>query len=212
MSTAHLAATLAMLWSLPSWAADAWEVVKESPIKVRTRDRAGSNVKEYWAEGEIAAPAYFVQETLLDSESHPRVFPYLEEVKKLGPPAADGTFETYTLSNPPLVARRDYVVKVTVDSRVEPNGQGHYRASWVAVDGRLPEKKGVVRLKIVEGSWELFPLGPAKCRAVYRFALDPAGSVPGFAKDLTNRKAINETYEVLEAEANRRAQKAAKQR
>ena len=44
---------------------------------------------------------------------------------------------------------------------------------WKVVDAGVPERKGVVRLKHNEGTWQVTPKGENKTHIVYKFSVDP---------------------------------------
>ncbi len=48
----------------------AWNVVSTSPITIKTRDVAGKPVREFWAEGEIAAPVKDIEDALMQDCTH----------------------------------------------------------------------------------------------------------------------------------------------
>lgn len=197
---------LALLAGSLAFAEAPWETVSQDPYTIRTRPREGSEVNEYWAEGELDAPLARIQEVLLDSEAHPKVFDYIKQVKRVVPPDERGSYVVYTLTEAPLVDRRDYVIRVWVDSKAAPDGSGEFKSRWQTVPTDLPTRAGVVRMKLVEGSWHVTQRPDGKCHAVYRFALDAGGWVPSFAKDIANRKGVAGAMRALEKEARRRAE------
>jgi hypothetical protein len=183
-----------------------WEIAATGPITVKTKASATSRVKEIWAEGEIAAPVQDIQSTVMDPESFPKFMPYVVEASKIGSPEVDGGQVVYTRLELPLVASRDYVLKVYLERSVAPDGGGEFRNRWIAVPDRLPERARTVRLKINDGSWHVTSRGDGrKSWAVYRFAVDPGGWIPAFVANLGNKSGVLETFEAVEREAQRRA-------
>jgi hypothetical protein len=183
-----------------------WETVATGTITVKSRARAGSAMKDIWAEGEIDAPLAEVQGTLVDPENFPKFMPYVKESRTIGKPEADGSVFVYTKLDFPVVASRDYIVKVTVEEGVKPDGTGAFRQRWVAVPDKTPERKGVVRLKLNEGTWHITPRGESKCYAIYKFTTDPGGWIPNFAIDMGNKTGVTDTFKAVEKEAKRRVE------
>jgi NAD(P)-dependent dehydrogenase (short-subunit alcohol dehydrogenase family)/fatty acid desaturase len=184
-----------------------WETVVHGPITVKTRPRAGTHVNEYWVEGELNAPLVDVQEALTDPQSFPRFMPYVKEARVIGATEPDGSTYVYTkLDFPIFVASRDYVVRVAVDEGVRSDGGGAFRQRWVAAASRLPERSGVVRIKLIEGSWHIVARGDDRVFAVHRFAVDPGGRLPAFSVDLGNRSGTIELFRAVEKDARRRCE------
>src|SRR5688500_1937076 len=73
-----------------------WETVATGDITVKSRARAGTPIKEIWAEGVIDAPVQDVQATLMNPERFPKFMPYVKEARKVGNPEADGSEYVYT--------------------------------------------------------------------------------------------------------------------
>lgn len=194
-----------------------WETVAKGPITVKARSKPGSPVKEIWAEGEIAAPVQDIQSAVMDPDRFPAFMPYVKEARIVGQPEPDGSRLVYTRLELPMVASRDYVLKVYLVKGVDAEGGGEFRNKWVAVADRLPKRHNVVRLKINEGSWHITPVGDgSKSWAVYRFSVDPGGWIPAFAADMGNKSGVSDVYKAVEKEAQRRTAdrkaEAAKQR
>src|SRR4051812_36446858 len=57
-----------------------------------------------------------------------------------------------------------------------------------------PEKKGVMRVKICEGSWRLEPEGSAKTLATYFLYTDSGGSLPAFIDNRVSLTGIRRLF------------------
>ncbi|HZN94871.1 MAG TPA: SRPBCC family protein [Myxococcales bacterium] len=182
-----------------------WNTVSTRPIIVRTRAHPGTQVKEVWATGLLAAPPEFVQDTLLDGESFPRFMPYVKEVRNLPVPTKDGSWFAYQRVVPPLVAARDSVFHVWLEESLAPDGSGVFRNRWEAVPGMVPSVPGVVRTLLSTGSWEVRPGKAGGSRVSYRFLVDPGGNIPSWVADMGNRTGLAEVFIALETEAQRRS-------
>lgn len=90
-----------------------------------------------------------------------------------------------------VVAARDVVVRVRGVS--DPTGE--HSCSWNEVDGRVAERKGVVRMPVLRGGWRIEPLAEMQSRVVYQFSAKPGGSIPGW---LVRRGAVNALPDVIE--------------
>lgn len=197
-------ALLCVPLALPARADEpAWEVVVKGPITVKNRDRAGSDVKEVWAEGEIAAPVREIQQTLMTPDNFKNFMPYLRVSRTLTK-EADGSVVVYTELALPIVTSRDYVVQVWLDEGVQPDGGGAFRNHWTALKNRLPERANLIRVKVNDGSWYVTPTGNGGTSwVVYKFAADPGGLVPSFAANYGNGRGVPETFKAVEKEALR---------
>lgn len=196
------------LFALPARAEEQdWTVVAEGPITVKTRKIPGTGELEIWAEGEIDAPVLDAQAALMDTEQYQRFMKHITESRYLGDPEPDGSRYAYTLLDLPVVSPRDYVIRLYVDQTIAEDGTGEFRNHWAASPEKIPERDGVVRVRVNSGGWRLTPLaGGAKVWGVYRFRVDPGGYLPAFAADLGNRRGVTGTFRSLEWEARRRAE------
>ncbi len=170
---------------------------------MKARPRTDSSVFEIWAEADLAAPVQDIQETLTTMERFEHFMPYVKSAKEVSR-EPDGSIYTYTELGFPIISDRDYVVQVWLDEGVKPDGSGAYRTHWVAAHDKLPEKSGIVRVKVNEGSWVVTAKDDHTSHVVYRFAADPGGMLPTWAKNIGNRRGVSGTLEAIEKEAQRR--------
>ncbi len=181
-----------------------WEVVSSGAVTVKSRAREGSAIKEVMAEGEMNVDARDLQAAILDAEGYTRFMPYVKESRYLGKAQPDGGGYVYTRLELPFVSSRDYVLKVSVQKRVNPDGSGVFSNSWTAEPDRIPSRSNVTRLRLCEGAWEVTSLGNGKSRVAYRSAVDPGGWVPAFAAESASKKGVLDTFSAMEREAKRR--------
>lgn len=184
-------------------AAEEWETVLEEPYLVKTRDVPGSEVKEYRVEGKLRASVADLQAALSDASHFPKFMPHVKEARVLK--TAGAVDFVYVRVSPPVGGSRDYVSEVQLLESVNSDGEGRFRQKWRANPDYLPERSGIIRLRINEGSWDISPSGDGMSAVVYRFRVDPGGWVPGFVRELANRQAIPDTLQAIEREAQRRA-------
>jgi len=197
---------LALAAAAPALADEGWRIAAKGPVLVKTRPVPGSAVQEIWAEGDLRASVRDLQDTLLDSESFPRFMPYTKETRRVGAPDEDGAFCVYARVAPPVVANRDYVVKVRVERSVDADGAGWFQNRWITTQGQVAPVSGVVRMEINEGGWTVTPAGEGKSHVVYRFRIDPGGWIPPFLADLGNQSGVPDVFRAIEREAQRRAE------
>lgn len=189
----------ALLWAGAASAEDKWETVLSGPLTVKVRVLEGG-VQEVLAEGEMSADLQAIATALQDPESYPRWMPHVKDCRKLGTPEPDGSQLLYTQVVPPIVSARDYITRVRAQG-----SDTAFRQSWVAVNDKLPVRRGITRITRTEGSWTLSARGEGRTWAVYRFVVDPGGWIPGFVRDAANRQAVPDAFRAVEKEARRRA-------
>lgn len=194
-----------LLSALAPAADNKWETQRTDPILVKTRARPGSDVKEVWAEGIIAATPIDIQNTITDVDRFPKFMAYMTVSKFVGGTDEDGARYTYAKLDLPVIAARDFVHKTYIDRDAARDPQGVFANHWFAVPDKIPEVKGVVRLKISEGSWQITPLPDGKSHVVYKLCVDPGGAIPAFAANKANADGLTDTFKNIEKEAQRRA-------
>lgn len=194
-----------LLSALAPAADNKWETQRTDPILVKTRARPGSDVKEVWAEGIIAATPIDIQNTITDVDRFPKFMAYMTVSKFVGGTDEDGARYTYAKLDLPVIAPRDFVHKTYIDRDAARDPQGVFANHWFAVPDKIPELKGVVRLKISEGSWQITPLPDGKSHVVYKLCVDPGGAIPAFAANKANADGLTDTFKNIEKEAQRRA-------
>lgn len=181
-------------------AAPEWKTVETKPITIKVRERADGKGNDVWAEGTLKADARDVQEAMVDQPSFKEWMPYVKE-SRLVTRAADGSRMTYTRLDLPIVSSRDYVCQVVDDELLAADGSGHFRQHWWAVPDALPKREGVVRLPRNEGSWDVTSKGEGTSYAVYKFSVDPGGSLPGFLKNMGQKGGVLDTWKAVEKRA-----------
>jgi hypothetical protein len=188
-------------------AAEEWETVEDDEVVIKVRPRADGVGKEIWAETDLEASAYDIQTALIDAGSFRLFMPYVKE-SRIVSTSEDGSRVAYAKINPPVVSSRDYVLHVREEKTVSEDGTGEFLQRWKTVEGAVPVREGVVRLKHNEGSWHVTPKGEGKAHVVYRFSVDPGGSLPGWLANMGQSDAVEDTLEAVEE----RAQKLGKER
>ncbi|MCX0165169.1 START domain-containing protein, partial [Escherichia coli] len=122
-SGAALSACVLGLAAGAAHAEEAWKTVAEKPYVVKVRARPGSEAKDVWAEGELAASAADVQAVLRDVDAYRRWMPYVKEARILKDLPDEGQL-TYTKLDLPVVSSRDYICNVVLESKLAEDGSG----------------------------------------------------------------------------------------
>lgn len=190
-------------------AADEWETVEDEDALIKVRPRADGNGKEVWSEKDVEANVHDVQAALADPASFRLWMPYVKESRVVST-NEDGSRVAYARLDLPVVDDRDYVISVVEEKKLSEDGKGEYVQRWKVVDGGggVPERKGVVRLKYNEGIWQVTSKGENKTHIVYRFSVDPGGSIPSWLASFGQKDGVMETLGAVE----KRAQKLAEER
>ena len=202
-----------MLVSAAAFADDSgeWKTVLQGPVVIKNREIAGSNIKEVWAESDLDASLFSIQGSLLDINSYRGWMPYVKESRGVGEKQTDGSFYSYIMLDLPVVGKRDYILRTWVQDRVGEDSKGLIRYHWQGFPEFVPARKGVDRIKLNIGSWEVKANADGKsCHAIYKFAVDPGGWLPGFAVNIGNERGVVDTFKALEKEAQRRREENAK--
>jgi len=143
----------------------------------------------------IAAPAALVHAVIEDVESYASFMPYTAECRVL---KRDGdSVVVYQRISAPLTSDRDYTVRVRSNSKTT-DGRKVYSSHWETENAiGPPEKSGVVRVKLCEGSWLLEPTGPNTTRATYIIYTDSGGMIPTFIKNTGSQIGFRKMFAAL---------------
>lgn len=193
----HLAAVVTLLCLQ---AEPRWELAAEPPgMKVYGRQRSDSEVREMKAVGMIDGSPQEIFKVIQDLENYKTNMPYTAEsmvVKK----ESDTVTLFYSRLVTPLVSSRDYVIRLTDESKWN-DGKGFLKVSWNVVaeqDDLVPPKKDVVRIRVNEGFWLLEPReNGTKTFATYYIYTSPGGSIPTFIANQANGIAVPKVFESI---------------
>ena len=171
-----------------------WKMAANSQeVTVYSRTRSGSKLKEFKAVGEIDASNRAVHAVIDDLASYPSFMPYVTECR-LVTRESDSSVITYQRLSPKICQDRDYTLRVWKQSW--PGADGFvYSNRWEPANELGPaEKKGIVRVKICEGSWLLEPDGATKTRATYSVYTDTGGAIPVFIANRVSQIGIGRLF------------------
>ncbi|MCI0672585.1 MAG: START domain-containing protein [Myxococcaceae bacterium] len=204
MSMALVVPLMTALASTPG-AEPPWnQVAQADGITVLSRTRPGSPVGEMKATGLIDAPPEAVWKALWDHDNYVRTMPYTQESRVLAREQEGRVVYFYSVISPPLVSWRDFVLRVE-DESPRSEGQGVLRLRWTAVHGKLPERSGIVRVRVNDGSWVLEPRdGGKRTFATYLVHMDPGGTLPKFVVNHANSTAVPDIFRAIRRVVARR--------
>lgn len=171
-----------------------WKFISNKEgVALYRRDRPLTH--ETKAVGEIAAPAAALHAVINDVESYASFMPYTAECRVL---KRDGnSIVAYQRISAPLTSDRDYTVRMRSSSRPTDAGTS-YLCQWESANELgPPEKSGVVRVKLCEGSWLLEPTGSHATRATYTLYTDSGGVLPAFVKNIGSQIGIRKLFAAI---------------
>jgi hypothetical protein len=170
-----------------------WRLDSETRgVKIYSRLRPGSTLKEFKATDIIDAPTRVVHNVLNDVEGYPHFMPYVAECRIL---KRDGnSIYAYQRISPKIVSDRDYTLHIEEKSHPTANGTV-YSKQWRQTNELGPaERKGILRVKVCDGSWLLEPEANDKTRATYTVYTDTGGSLPAFIANLAGGIGIRKIF------------------
>jgi hypothetical protein len=179
---------------------EGWQLATDAKdVIIYSRPHAESNLKEFKAIGFIDAPSYAVGAVIDDFENYPKFMPYTLECRLI---KRDGDAVIgYQRVSPKICEDRDYTLRVLKKSSSGPKGLT-YMSQWkTANELGPPERKGVVRLKVCNGSWLLEPDGPTRTRATYSIYSETGGFIPPFIANHASITGIKKLYAAIRKQA-----------
>ena len=183
-------------------ASDAWKQVASTQdgITVRARIDRSAGQGETIALGVIRAPISRVWAVLADVARYQEFMPYMSESRLVRSTAAH--VWQYCRTKTPVVSSRDYTLKFTM-TRGRQGAPSFIRFEQDNAAGPRP-KAGVVRVRVVEGSWELTSVDNGRAtQAIYRLRTNPGGSVPLWLAHLGNTRAIPDIVRAVRRRARK---------
>lgn len=131
-----------------------WQLVfNSSKISIYNRPNADPKIQDVKAIGIIKAPPTVVRRVLNDTDSYPSFMPYVIESRLLA--RENGDALVYQRLSPPLMTSLDYIMHIRTETI--PGVQGYRIRIDAAHDSNVAEKRGVARLKVLQGHWMLEP-------------------------------------------------------
>jgi len=161
-------------------------------VTLEFRDEPRLEVREVRASTALPFPAARIFPLVCDFTHYGSLVSGVQETRLISG-TAPSDYEIYMRYAPRflVVSARDVVVHVRSQSPVG----GSSRCDWTDLKEREPERKGIVRMPLLRGSWTIEPLDAARSRVVYQVAVDPGGRLPGW---LVRRGAVRALPDVIE--------------
>jgi len=107
---------------------------------------------------------------------------------------------TYEQVSVPVVSDRDYVMHVKLE---QPASSGHCSVAFqTEEDPAHPPVAGCVRIPVIRGHWDIFPVAPGKLSVQYRIYSEPGGGVPAFLARSGQRSAAVDFMKIILARAD----------
>jgi hypothetical protein len=151
------------------------------------------------AVGEIEASTDVVHAVLNDVESYSSFMPYIAECRVLK--REGDSVVAYQRISAPMASDRDYTIRVRTTAKKTENGTSYF-SHWEADNAAgPPEKRGVIRVTLCEGSWLLEPAGPNKTHATYTIYTDSGGMIPTFIKNTGSQIGIRKLFAAIRKQA-----------
>jgi hypothetical protein len=154
-----------------------WKLVNEDErMKVYSRLTEKSKFKEVKIDVTLRAPA----EKIVDFISVASKFPeWIYSCSEAYSFVEEGFDDIYYIRFDMMwpVSDRD-IVQYSITKRDSVSGV--YDILTRTIDGKIPEKRNVVRVPGNRITWRIIPLGPGKTRILYHAVADPGGWVPAW--------------------------------
>lgn len=179
--------------SISSGTSEGWKLASKSGgVTLYSRPRLGSSLKEFKAVGEIDASSRTVHNVIDDLDAYADFMPFTKEcriVKREG-----DVVLTYQRLSPRIVSDRDYTLRIREKSWPAAGGFAYLNRWESANDYGPAETKGVLRVKLCEGSWLIEPSGPNQTRATYSICTDSGGALPAFIANAASEIGIRKIF------------------
>ena len=182
-----------LLMLLAQAAASEWTAAgTKGGVALSFRDDPQLEVREVRATTELPFPAARIFPLVCDFTQYKTLVSGVDETRLIAG-TAPSDYEIYLRYAPRflVVAARD--VAVHVRSQSTPDGPAS--CQWTELKDREPERKGLVRMTLLRGSWTIEPLDETRSRVVYQVAVNPGGRLPGW---LVRRGAVSALPAVIE--------------
>jgi hypothetical protein len=176
-------------------AADNWTLIKNRDgIKTYERTVLGTDLKEFIAVTTIDARMEVIGEALRDVAEYPRWISDCAEAilkKKYD----RNTYVLYLILNPPLIEKRDILLKNETLYDYE-NGNAVIKF-FSTGEMKVPLEKNTTRVTTMNGLYKMEYIGRDKTKFIYKLKVDPSGSIPQRIAYAVMRKYPHDTLKKL---------------
>jgi hypothetical protein len=155
----------------------AWKIEKKSEgIEVSSRPRPFSSFSEMRGQVVYDAPPEALIPLFRDANAFRSWLAECKASSAVGTKQGPNDFHLHAVIGIPWPFEdRDTVVKAKI--RKLPEGKGYVVFLKSMGDSLVPERKGLVRMKTLEGRWLLEVAEGGRTKAEFRFFIEPAGSL-----------------------------------
>lgn len=155
-----------------------WELLKkEERYSIFSRNIPGTDLVELKSTAYFTGTVKEAVEILKEFEKHHTFMPYVEKVtvlKKKG-----NCYYTYTILDPPIVSKRDYLLKQCFTKITEKEAILEWNSYE---DKNYSSRNDFVRVVRNKGSFTFKQVKQYDVEVTYYVHTDPGGSIPGFIK------------------------------
>jgi hypothetical protein len=180
-------------------AAQSWNFIKEKDgIKIYTKKETGKSLKSFRGVADINAPVEKVFAMMEDINNTDWWDKNLSQIKVLLYEKYERAryYLVYDLPRP--IIDRDLCVDVTIT--INPV-TGERKITAVSLDGVIPERNDMVRIKDYKQTWVVIPAGNGMTHVELEGFIDPAGNIPDWISNIliidSPYKAINGVREQM---------------
>ena len=169
----------------PGWT----EASKNKDLTIYYKEDSRAQARAYRAVGEADVSPAALFKVVTDIENFHKFMPFTKEsrvVKRL----SATELVAYQRIAPPMIAERDFDIDVKQQLGT-PQTNGVFKSEWTTHPNFEPEKPGVVRMPIAEGSWVFEPIdGGKRTRIIYTSLSSVGGAIPGWIANMSNESLI----------------------
>jgi hypothetical protein len=165
-----------------SMEAQSWNFVKEKDsIKIYTSVEDGKSLKLFRAITNINAPAEKIFAVMEDINNTEWWDKKITQIKVLHYEKAKSAQYYLVYDSPAPVTDRDLCIDVTIKT---DQLTGERKINAVALNGVIPERNGIVRIKNYRQTWTIIPAGKEMTHVILEGFVDPAGAIPNWISNL----------------------------
>ncbi|MES2647069.1 MAG: START domain-containing protein [Bacteroidota bacterium] len=155
-----------------------WQLVKEQDgINVFLKNAQSTGIKMLRVECDLPAKQEAALALLLDIPAAEKWIPQTKTWWYVRRPSETECYYYTELSMPWPVSNRDYVVHLKAWQQPATKV---ITVSADVVQGEVPEKEGIVRVKVSNVKWVLYPTQNGRTKMTYQLFTDPGGNIPAW--------------------------------
>lgn len=180
--------------TITSYAEEQWEKVKdENGIQVYVRPVAGSPLNEFKGEGVVDFPIQSVDAVIGDFNRATEWMPDCKISSLVEKRTENHVFVYQEMKAPWPVSNRDYVI----ESIITKSPDKVLRTIKAVEHEAAPAKKGIVRIKEMEGNWIVTKLDENRTHVLYQVKSNPGGDLPSWLANSASQDLPFNTIKML---------------